>query len=316
MKKRALSFLMVICMMFSQVSVMAYAEGSSDTIGTQTIKTGLCEHHTTHDENCGYVEAVEGSQCTHKHSEICYQTLHGVHKHSGGTATCTDKAVCDYCGMLYGELDSSNHTGGTEIKNDKDATCTEEGYTGDTYCKGCGEKSSVGSAITKLGHIDENKDHVCDRKNCKATISACSGGKATCTDKAVCDYCGKSYGELDSSNHTGGTEIKNDKDATCTEEGYTGDTYCKGCGEKLSVGSAITKLGHIDDDKDHKCNICGKTLSETDDNSTEAVVPQIGDDAGDSRRMFLIVLIGSVAIMIGIGTFYITRRKKNSNKLI
>lgn len=79
MKKRVLSFLMVLCMVFSQVSVMAYAEGSSETIGTEEIKIGLCEHHTTHDENCGYVEAVEGSQCTHEHSETYYQTLHCIH---------------------------------------------------------------------------------------------------------------------------------------------------------------------------------------------------------------------------------------------
>ncbi len=243
MKKRVFSFLLLICMMLSQVLV-AYAEGSSETIGTETIKTGLCEHHTTHDENCGYVEAVEGSQCTHKHSEICYQTLRGMHKHSGGTATCTDKAVCDYCGMLYGELDSSNHTGRTEIKNDKDATCTEDGYTGDTYCKDCGEKLQYGIPLTKLGHIDADKNHVCDRENCKATLSTCSGGTATCKDKAVCDYCGKPYGDFDSSIHAGGTHIKNDKAATCNEDGYTGDTYCKGCDTKLSSGKSVDKTGH------------------------------------------------------------------------
>lgn len=105
-------------------------------------------------------------------------------------------------------------------------------------------------------HIDENKDHVCDKENCKATISTCYGGTATCSNKAVCDYCGKLYGGFDSSNHAGGTEIKNDRDATCTEEGYTGDTFCRGCGEKVSSGSSTPKLGHIDENKD---NVCDRT---------------------------------------------------------
>ncbi len=39
-------------------------------------------------------------------------------------------------------------------------------------------------------------------------------------------------------------EVRNAKDATCTEEGYTGDTVCKRCGETLATGSAIPALGH------------------------------------------------------------------------
>ncbi|MGN0180771.1 MAG: dockerin type I repeat-containing protein, partial [Monoglobaceae bacterium] len=75
--------------------------------------------------------------------------------HSGGTANCAHKAVCDKCGEEYGELDANNH-GETEVRNAKAATCTEEGYTGDTYCKGCGEKIAAGSVIAKAAHtIDE-----------------------------------------------------------------------------------------------------------------------------------------------------------------
>lgn len=51
-------------------------------------------------------------------------------------------------------------------------------------------------------------------------------------------------GAKDSDNHTGGTEIRGAKDATCTEEGYTGDTYCIGCGEKISAGIAIKMSAH------------------------------------------------------------------------
>ena len=107
----------------------------------------------------------------------------------------------------------------------------------DHICDICGERLSDHTGI------DENpKDHLCDI--CAETLSNHTGGEATCTAKAECEYCGAEYGELDSSNHTGGTEIRGAKDATCTEEGYTGDTYCKGCGAKLSTGTAINMLDH------------------------------------------------------------------------
>ncbi len=94
------------------------------------------------------------------------------------------------------------------------------------------------------GHTDKNKDHKCDI--CGATLSEHTGGEATCRGKAVCEYCGEEYGELDSSNHAGGTEIRGERKATYLEDGYTGDIYCAGCGEKLSVGEVIPQLTHDD----------------------------------------------------------------------
>lgn len=78
--------------------------------------------------------------------------------------------------------------------------------------------------------------------------------EATCSSKAVyykncssCYYKGTDtyvyqWGQLDPKNHDGGEEVKNAKAATCTEKGYTGDTYCKGCNTKLSTGTVIPKL--------------------------------------------------------------------------
>lgn len=60
-------------------------------------------------------------------------------EHSGGTATCHEKAVCTSCGAEYGEYNSDNHAGETEVRKKQSATCTKDGYTGDTYCKGCGK---------------------------------------------------------------------------------------------------------------------------------------------------------------------------------
>ena len=83
--------------------------------------------------------------------EICgesYGTL-DLNHHSGGTATCRDKANCEDCGTAYGELNPSNHTGGTELRGVKEATENETGYTGDTYCLGCNHKLSDGEIIPK-----------------------------------------------------------------------------------------------------------------------------------------------------------------------
>ena len=143
--------------------------------------------------------------------------------HTGGMATCKDLAICDRCENPYGELDPSNHTGGTELRGKVDPTCTEEGYTGDLYCLGCTEKLETGKTDKELGH---------------------TGGMATCKDLAICDRCENPYGELDPSNHTGGTELRGKVDPTCTEEGYTGDTYCLGCGDLLSAGGAVKENGH------------------------------------------------------------------------
>lgn len=81
--------------------------------------------------------------------------------HTGGTATCTEKAVCAVCGEAYGTVDSNNH-GETETRNAVSATCTTAGYTGDTYCKDCGARLGSGTSIAKTSHGDGNNDGACD----------------------------------------------------------------------------------------------------------------------------------------------------------
>ena len=149
--------------------------------------------------------------------------------------------------VLSWQTSDCKHTGGTEIKDAKDATCTENGYTGDTYCKDCEAKLESGTVIPAAGH---------------------KGGTATCKDKAVCEVCQQPYGELDKNNHTGGTEIKDAKDATCTENGYTGDTCCKGCGAKLESGKVIPAAGHKGGTATCKdkalCEVCRQPYGELD----------------------------------------------------
>ena len=111
----------------------------------------------------------------------------------------------------------------TEIRNQREATCKEKGYTGDTYCKDCGEKLATGTATVKKAH----------------TV----GTPATCVSKAVCSVCSETFGEVDATNHVH-TTVKNRREATCTQTGYAGDTYCKDCDKLLSTGKELAALGH------------------------------------------------------------------------
>ena len=94
--------------------------------------------------------------------------------------------------------------------------------------------------------VTVNNGHTWNNGVCSVCDYACkhTGGKATCISKAICEYCGEEYDEVDSSNHTGGTETRGAKSPSCTEAGYTGDTYCKGCGTRLSSGVTIIKSAH------------------------------------------------------------------------
>ena len=111
----------------------------------------------------------------------------------------------------------------TEIRNQREATCKEKGYTGDTYCKDCGEKLAAGTTIEKKPHK--------------------VGTPATCVSKAVCSVCSETFGEVDATNHVH-TTVKNRKEATCTQTGYAGDTYCTDCDKLLSTGKELAALGH------------------------------------------------------------------------
>lgn len=111
----------------------------------------------------------------------------------------------------------------TETKNAVEATCTSPGFSGDIYCKACGEKIASGRTVPALGH---------------------GGGTATCHSKAVCIRCGVEYGEFNPNNHDGATEIRNAVEATCTEHGYSGDTYCLSCGEMISSGAETPFAEH------------------------------------------------------------------------
>ena len=115
-------------------------------------------------------------------------------EHSGGTATCTEQATCEICGEKYGDLkphsysvkwstgEASHWHECTECR----AKTDEAEHTDTNKDHKCDICDKVLSECT-----DTNKDHKCDL--CGKTLSEHSGGKATCKDKAKCEFCGESY---------------------------------------------------------------------------------------------------------------------------
>lgn len=121
----------------------------------------------------------------------------------------------------------------TELRNIKAATCTQEGYTGDTYCKDCNIKLTSGKVIPK-------KEHTWDSG--KITTAATCSGKGIKT--YTCTGCNATRTEEIPSTGHQHTELRNVKAATCVQEGYTGDTYCKNCNTKLTAGKILPKTEH------------------------------------------------------------------------
>jgi len=187
------------------------------------------------------------------HWHTCYfGTKFDVTAHTGGEATCVNKAICEVCKIEYGDVDATNHKN-TEIRGATDPTCCEAGYTGDKWCTDCNTKIESGSEISSTGnHTDVDGKWESDGTNhwhtcyfgTKFDITAHNGGEATCKSPAECSECGHSYGPLDANNHKGTTYLNNQKEATCFEEGYTGDTYCSDCNEKIADGQSIAKNAH------------------------------------------------------------------------
>lgn len=117
---------------------------------------------------------------------------------SGGTATCTTPAICEACGVSYGEVDSTNHAS-TEFTY----TANEDGTTmlnpdDDTDLDNVIVKATCLHPEEKLSYRDLGTGtHNTSCADCGTTFAeGHSGGKASCIAKAVCDFCGASYGEL------------------------------------------------------------------------------------------------------------------------
>ena len=159
--------------------------------------------------------------------EVCNQSYGELAAHTGGTATCTERAVCEVCNQPYGEPPA--HTGGTEFP-----TCT----TGRT-CKKCGAEYGI------LGHMWTtrmslgNGTHRRSCMRCGAVDTAnCTGGTRTCFQRSVCIYCRSEYGDLYPH------QLKTFKrPATCRQEGLE-YTRCTAEGCNYRTPDIITPKQH------------------------------------------------------------------------
>ena len=171
----------------------------------------------------------------------------------------------------------------------------------------------------------------CTVDGCDASETEnCSGGNATCTEKAVCDVCGKAYGEPDGTNHKGGvqewttrTAFNHEQKWNCcgavivsSEAHEWKDGVCRECGYVCL---------HNDADKDHICDYCKKTISAHEDATPEEIkkpdtVAAKPDDSkspqtgGNSNLvLWIALLIISGGVMKGVTAF--GKSKKHSAKI-
>ena len=215
--------------------------------------TRVCSRNESHTETnaCAY-----GDWKTNRYSHWRTCTLCGAETEPLNHSDQDNDHCCDVCGMQMTGHDFTAEK--AEAKYLKSAaTCTEKAvyYKSCTLC-GLTSKGTAGEATFASGNVlghdfgawtsngDGTHTRICSRDKSHTETKDCHGGTASCHAKAICEVCKQAYGTVDPAKHDGGTELKNAKDAPCTATGYTGDTYCKGCGVKLSDGAVIPMLEH------------------------------------------------------------------------
>ncbi len=208
--------------------------------------------------------------------------------------------ICDFCEKIISNHEDAdnNHVCdlcGKAISNHEDAD-------NDHVCDLCGkiisnhadaDKNHICDFCEKIisNHEDVDKDHVCDL--CGKVITNHAGGKATCKSKAVCEACGKVYGELDKDNHANLRHI-DAKAATKGTEGNIEYWYCSGCDKYYADADATKEIKKADT----------VTAKLKDDSKS----PQTGDTGNLALWFALLLVSGGAAI----GTTVVSRKKKHN----
>ena len=218
--------------------------------------------------------------------------------HSGGTQgpTCTEGKICEKCGAEYGVLghdwgawtpnyaSNGTHTRRCKRCNAEETGSCSGGYaTCDTLgmCNTCGGSYYGGHAWGEWSSAG-NGTHTRSCTNyCREVDTAkCTGGKATCTTKAVCEVCDTEYGEKDPNNHA--LEQHAAKAPTCTEKGWNAYETCSRC--DYTTYTELTALNHDLVNHDAKAPTCTeigwdayKTCSRC-DHTTYAEQPALNHD--------------------------------------
>ena len=183
----------------------------------------------------------------------------------------------------------------TEIRNQREATCTQTGYAGDTYCTDCDKLLSTGKELAALGH------------DYKATVTK----QPTTTEEGIrtytCTRCNSSYTEsiakLPEEKHTHNYTGSITKEATCTEAGVR--TYTCSCGDSYtenipatghSYVSKVTKAATTTEEgiMTYTCSKCGHSYTQpiakiksddsNKDNGSQNQKPQSGTDNGNQNQ--------------------------------
>lgn len=254
--------------------------------------------------NASYVWSSNNKECTAKrYCTICdnedSETIE-TQKIIIKPATCTENGILQYNASFTKEcfeaqqkrenINPLNHQN-TEIKNKKEASCNENGYTGDTYCKDCGLLLSEGETIPETGHTwnagTRTKEPTCTENGelvyaCKICGKTKSGeipalGHTEVTDEALaatcetpgktegshCSLCGAIIKEQEEIPATGHKEVTDEAVApTCENAGKTEGSHCSVCGTIIKEQMEVPALGHIiEKDKGFPatCENVGKT---------------------------------------------------------
>ena len=238
-----------------------------------TVTTTKTKHSGTDDGDCTTPvicecgEIVTAAKAEHTYGEW-KSNDNGTHTHKcttagctieetescvGGAATCKKRAVCTDCNAEYGTLNPANHSGEqvwvqTEKTHQKKYDC-------------------CGAEVTNIA------DHIWENGHCTVCGYDCihTGGKATCTQKAVCNICHSEYGEINADNHSGvekwiQTATTHEKKYDCcgkvtiAQENHNWkDGACETCGYVCvhSGGEATCTKGAV-------CKTCGKEYTDKD----------------------------------------------------
>ena len=220
-----------------------------------------------------YQYTQSGSSVTAHEIPITAAKLHNADGTYYETKTAKAGDTINYVNGVWGGTPCAHEN--TELRNAKEATCTEPGYTGDTYCKDCGEKIGTGTAIPAKGHtevIDEAVAATCttpgktEGKHCSVCNEILVAQEVipakghswdkgvittspTCSDAGVktytCTVCSETKTEV--LNATGHTPVDvAEQPATCTEAGHTAGVKCSVCGATISGIEEIPATGHTE----------------------------------------------------------------------
>ena len=237
---RCLTVLTMVCLIPGTVLNVKAAE----TVQRRCARCGSMETreilgYRKYDSTSHRVYVTECQNC-HNDGNVTYLTVH-----TGGTQgpTCTEGKICEKCGAEYGILghdwgawtpnyaSNGTHTRRCKRCNAEETGSCSGGYaTCDTLgmCNTCGGSYYGGHAWGEWSSAG-NGTHTRSCTNyCREVDTAkCTGGKATCSAKAVCEVCGGEYGEKDSNNHDLVQHAA--KAPTCTEPGWDAYETCSRC---------------------------------------------------------------------------------------